>query len=139
MLSVFTALVAGCGGGGGGGGTPTPPPDTTPPTITNTNATNPADFQGGTVTISARVTDASGVASVIATVIKPDTTTAQVTMSGSTNYSGTFVAPVNNTNNNAVYRVIISATDNAGNSGSAPEIQFTVPAPETPPPPPPAP
>lgn len=91
------------------------------------------------MTISARVTDTSGVSSVTATVIRPDTTTAQVTMSGSTDYSGTFTAPVNNTTNNAVYRAIISATDTAGNSGSAPEIQFTVPALDAPPPPPPAP
>lgn len=139
LVSAFAVITTGCGGGGGGGGSQDPLPDTTPPSITNTNATSPLDFNGGTVTISARVTDAGGVAAVTALIIKPDTKTEVVQMTGSTNYTGTFNAPANLGSSAAVYRVIISATDNAGNSASAPEIQFTVPAPDEPPPPPPPP
>jgi hypothetical protein len=137
LASVVAAINVGCGGGGGGG--QNPPTDTTPPTITNTNVTSPLDFNGGTVTISARVTDAGGVAAVTALIIKPDTKTEVVQMIGSTNYAGTFNAPANLGSSAAVYRVIISATDTSGNSASAPEIQFTVSPPDVPPPPPPPP
>jgi hypothetical protein len=58
-------LIIGCGGGGGG--------DSTPPNVTNVQV-NPQrlSFQGGSVKISAVVSDASGIDRVWAVVQRPD-------------------------------------------------------------------
>jgi hypothetical protein len=93
---------------------------------------------GGDVQISAVVTDADGVASVTATVTKPDGTKVQVplTRQGNTNtFAGTYTAAGNPTFSLQTYHVSITAVDRTGNQAVSDCGDFTVAAaPDTTPP-----
>jgi len=113
-----------------------------PPTISNARLTLPPDFRftGGDVTISADVTDPSGVRWVKAIVGEPDGSKVEVTLSlpsGST-YQGLYNAPPNARNDGQAigpYTVHVRAEDNAGNPTPEPGVavgEFTVPAAEKP-------
>jgi len=124
----------GTGGGGGGNGGGVQPGDTQGPTIANAQATLPAGFRwtGGDVTVSADVTDPSGLKSVTATVMRQKTSAAsQVALAAGTGtaYAGTYAAAAN-VNNDGVaesYSVTVTATDNADNVSTA-TTAFQVPA-----------
>jgi len=130
------------GGGGTGGGGGGQPGDTQGPTIANAQATLPAGFRwtGGTVTLSADVTDASGVKSITATVTRQKTGAAsQVALAPgpAPAYTSTYAAAANLNNDGAAetYDVTLAATDNADNVSTA-TATFQVPAagaPQTPP------
>jgi len=87
--TMYTATISGIIDGSDPGN-PMPPfswtfttgvaPDTTPPTIANVAATPPTAPSGGTVEVSANVTDSDAVASVVVNVILPDATTVNQTM-----------------------------------------------------------
>lgn len=127
-------------------GCPPPPTDTIPPTITDVQV-NPTNlrFTGGEVTISAQVSDSSGVAEVWAEVQKPNQKPngemEKVTMSLTGNvYQGTIKAGANTRNDGQgeTYKVWVRAKDAKGNETPKPGeppggISFTVPAPVTPP------
>lgn len=132
ILSVgFTIGLWGCGGGGGA-------PDTNPPTIVNVQVepTKLTRFTGGEVTISAQVSDPSGVAIVWAEVQKPNGAMEKVTMSLTGNvYQGTIKAGANTRNDgqDETYKVWVRAKDAKGNETPEPGeppggISFTVPA-----------
>ncbi|MBI3948793.1 MAG: hypothetical protein HY321_22985 [Armatimonadetes bacterium] len=148
LLLGLALAAAGCGGGGGdsttpdGGGTG---PDTQAPALTGVAlSTASLDFRGGSVTVSANVTDASGVATVTATIAREGTTIGTVTLSpasGST-YSGTYSVPPNGSATGAAqtYTVVVRATDTKGNASaevSAGSVTVTAPDPgdQVPPPP----
>lgn len=129
--------IAGCGGGGAVTPSPGGPvgPDNQPPVLSNValSATT-LDFHGGSVTISANVTDASGVANVTATIAKGGVVIGTVALSsaGGTTYSGTFSLPANQNATAAsdVYTVTLRATDVNGNTSadvSAGSITVTAP------------
>lgn len=129
---MLAAAMTGCGGGG-------PAPDTNPPTISDVqvNPTQLPRFTGGEVTVSAQVTDSSGVAEVWAQVEKPDGTKERVTMNlaGSV-YQGTITVAANTRNDGQAqtYRVWVRARDGKGNETPEPGeptggVSFTVPAP----------
>lgn len=70
---------------------------------------------GGIFTITATVTDDTGVESVEATVTLPNMTTATVALARqgvTSTYTGTYNAPANSTGTDQVYHVDIQATDN---------------------------
>lgn len=134
MALALSVGLLGCGGGGGdssagggsssggtssGGSSSGGMVDTQAPTISNPRLSpTTLDFRGGVVTISAEVTDASGISSVIATVQGPGTTAEQVTLNltTGTTYAGTWLAPANSsTAASATYTVSVRATDTRGN------------------------
>ena len=131
-LTVCVIVVtAGCGGGGGG--------DTTPPTVSGvTTSPSTLDFVGGPVTITADVTDASGVGAVGASVVASSSgTTTPVSMSKTTGdtYSGQFAAPPNPIIDGIpeTYSVQVSASDTNGNAASSTATTFAVNPPDPPP------
>ena len=130
MFLVATVIsIAGCGGGGA--------PPNQPPTVT-TAAAVPTElsFIGGTVTITAEVTDDDTVATVSAQVAGPGgTETVALTLSGE-QYAGDYVADGNPGPNEYVYTVTVTATDNKDATSDPVSRGFTVAAPSTPPPPP---
>jgi hypothetical protein len=129
----------GVGGGGGGGGVPS---DTTPPSISDVQVT-PSQFRfaGGEATISAQVSDPSGVAEVWAEVQKPDGTRERVGMSSVGGvYQGRYQIGANTSTNGQpqVYRVWVRARDGRGNETPSPGmpssgVVVTVQAPMSPP------
>ena len=132
LLVISTALLTGCGGGGGTIPPVVPPTDTTGPTFVSCTAVY--SYLNSNAVITANVTDASGVAAVIAYVNGGNTGIDLLHTSGST-YSGTYPnVPDNLTDVNQVYNVIVYATDNKSNVSST-QTSFTVP-PLGPPPPP---
>jgi hypothetical protein len=140
-LGLLLMLLWGCGGGGVGGvgGVPS---DTTPPSISDVQVT-PSQFRfaGGEATISAQVSDPSGVAEVWAEVQKPDGTRERVGMSSVGGvYQGRYQIGANtNTNGRAqAYRVWVRARDGWGNETPSPGmpssgVVVTVQAPMSPP------
>jgi hypothetical protein len=111
--------------------------DLIPPFVTGAVVTPPTlPGAGGTVAISAIVADASGVDSVIATVLKPDGSKTTVTLNPGQNgtYSGTFVVPRNTTKAPQTYRVSLKATDIFGNNITASAGTITVALGDTKPP-----
>src|SRR5206468_1413456 len=113
--------------------------DFMPPTITacglSVSSLPPA---GGTVMITATVSDNVGVTDVTATVDKPDGTTAHVALAhgaGNT-WSGTFQAPANSTATAQTYQVSLRAGDASSNSADAScgEFRVTAAAPDLTPP-----
>ncbi len=137
VACAISAVAAGCGGGGGGG-TPAPPQgDTTGPTVTNVNAVD--TLTTGDVyarfNITSRVTDTSGVKSVKAVITKPDKTTVDVPMTGTTDFTGSWTVQ-RSTTATVVYPAKIVATDTLGNTTSSPTFNIEVESVEGPPPPP---
>jgi hypothetical protein len=140
-LGLLLVLLLGCGGGGGGGvgGVPS---DTTPPSISDVQVT-PSQFRfaGGEVTISAQVSDPSGIAEVWAEVQKPDGTRERVGMSSVGGvYQGRYQIGANASTNGQpqVYRVWVRARDGRGNETPSPGmpssgVVVTVQAPMSPP------
>jgi hypothetical protein len=140
-LGLLLVLLLGCGGGGGGGvgGVPS---DTTPPSISDVQVT-PSQFRfaGGEVTISAQVSDPSGIAEVWAEVQKPDGTRERVGMSSVGGvYQGRYQIGANTSTNGQpqVYRVWVRARDGRGNETPSPGVPssgvvVTVQAPMSPP------
>ncbi len=136
LLALIAVLAAvGCGGGGGGGGVSSSSggsssggsssggTDTVGPQVTGAAVSKASlDFLGGTVVISAVVTDTSGVQSVTATVKQGQSTVAQVPMSlrtgSAATYQGTFSAPYNGSESDVSYGVTVLATDTLGNPTS---------------------
>jgi hypothetical protein len=134
--------VVGCGGGGGGESPSTPPPpvDTTGPTISSYTWSFVDNFPGtGEVTVSADVTDASGISSAKVSITAPDGTLTILNLtlnSDSKKYTVIFGdVPANFGTTDMVYTVIVEATDSAGNKTSSPSFTFVVPTPMPPPPP----
>jgi hypothetical protein len=140
-LGLLLVLLLGCGGGGGGGvgGVPS---DTTPPSINDVQVT-PSQFRfaGGEATISAQVSDPSGVAEVWAEVQKPDGTRERVGMSSVGGvYQGRYQIGANTSNDGRAqaYRVWVRARDGRGNETPSPGVPssgvvVTVQAPMSPP------
>jgi hypothetical protein len=140
-LGLLLMLLLGCGGGGGGGvgGVPS---DTTPPSISDVQVT-PSQFRfaGGEVTISAQVSDPSGIAEVWAEVQKPDGTRERVGMSSVGGvYQGRYQIGANTSNDGRAqaYRVWVRARDGRGNETPPPGmpssgVVVTVQAPMSPP------
>ncbi len=146
-LGLLLVLLWGCGGGvvsesptdGEGGGAPL---DTTPPSISDVQvAPSQLRFAGGEVTISAQVSDPSGVAEVWAEVQKPNGTKEQVEMSSVGGvYQGRYQIGMNTSNDGReqAYRVWIRARDRQGNETPSPGVPstgvvVTVQAPMSPP------
>lgn len=137
MCSIFASLVlCGCGGGGGTP-PPAPQPDTAGPLIENASISVPPElrFTGGDITISAVVSDGSGVKSVQALIRRrSDGATWVVVMNvpfrGST-YSCVFSAPGNSSNDGTAmnYDVSIVARDQLDNLANMAIGSFAVPAP----------
>jgi len=136
---LLAALLSGCGGGGGipSGGAPS---DTTPPSLSDIQVT-PSQFRfvGGTMTISAKASDPSGIAEVWAEVLKPDGTKERVAMNlvGGV-YQGQYKVEANTSNDGRVYKVWVRARDGQGNETPLPGmpldgIVVTVQAPMSPP------
>jgi hypothetical protein len=125
-LGLLLVLLLGCGGGGGGGvgGVPS---DTTSPSIKDVQVT-PSQFRfaGGEVTISAQVSDPSGIAEVWAEVQKPDNTTMEVPLSlvGGDRYEGKFKVESNTRDDGQplTYRVWLRARDRNGNETPQPGV-----------------
>ena len=130
LLLGLTALIGGCGGGGG-------VPENQPPTVTTaTVAPTELSFIGGTVTITAEVTDDDAVATVSAQVAGAgDTDTVTLALNGE-QYTGDYVADGNPGPDQDTYTVTVSATDNKGATSDPVSADFTVAAPATPPGPP---
>jgi hypothetical protein len=98
--------------------------DTTPPAVTNVvPITNSYANVSTNLNINATITDAYGVASVLANITYPNTTVQQVVLSsvGGNNYNYGFTVP----NVIGVYTVRYIATDNAGNINSSVTTNFT--------------
>jgi len=112
-------LIIGCGGGGGG--------DSTPPNVTDVQV-NPQrlSFQGGSVKISAVVSDASGIDRVWAVVQRPDGWKKEVTLSssGDARYEGEFQVESNLRidGQSLVYHVWVRARDKKGNETPQPGV-----------------
>lgn len=134
-LALAGALLAGCGGGGGNSGSVA---DTTGPSITDAAASPSAvRFYGGAVTLSARVTDAGGVAAVWADITRAGAAPVKVTLSPATAplYQGTWTAPSNAGGSSAVvYTVRFGARDTANNTATSAPLTVTVEAADAPPP-----
>jgi hypothetical protein len=133
-LAVVLMLACGGGGGGGGGGGIT---DTTPPSIGSLAVSPSLLTVGIEAHISAEVSDAeSGVQAVIAVVIYPDNSQAPVALSPSgdgTTYTGTFTAQWTPSGSTGDARVVLQATDKAGNRASREQSVRTVGLPPSPP------
>jgi len=113
-------LIIGCGGGGDG--------DTTPPNVTNVQV-NPQmlSFQGGSVKISAVVSDPSGIDRVWAVVQRPDGWSKEVKLSlppGGDRYEGEFQVERNlrTDGQSLIYRVRLRARDGRGNETPQPGV-----------------
>ena len=132
LLIVAGASVIACGGGGGGGGNGTA--DTTPPVI-GSIAVSPSLLTVGVQgQIEAEVYDLqSGVQTVLAVVTYPDNTQEPVALQlAGARYRGAFTAEWT-LNSVSQARVVVQATDRAGNPASR---EQTVQAVAQPPPPP---
>ncbi len=134
LLVGLFGMVAGCGGGG--------PSDTTPPTISDVQVSpTQLRFTGGEVTVSAKVSDPSGVAEVWAEVQKPDGTKERVAMSLAGEVYRVAITVAANTRSDGqgqTYRVWVRGKDRRGNETPPPGeptggVAFTVPAPMKPP------
>jgi hypothetical protein len=118
-MAGLVLLIIGCGGGGGGGG------DNTPPNVTDVQV-NPTmlSFRGGSVKISAVVSDASGIDRVWAVVQRPDGWKREVTLSpaGNARYEGEFPVESNLSvdGQSVIYRVWVRARDMKGNETPEP-------------------
>jgi hypothetical protein len=140
-LGLLLMLLWGCGGGGGGG-VGEVPSDTTPPSINDVQVM-PSQFRfvGGEATISAQVSDPSGVAEVWAEVQKPDGTRERVGMSSVGGvYQGRYQIGANTSTDGRAqaYRVWVRARDGRGNETPSPGmpssgVVVTVQAPMSPP------
>ena len=133
LLIVAGASVIACGGGGGGGGG-NGTADTTPPVI-GSIAVSPSLLTVGTQAhIEAEVYDLqSGVQAVAAVVTYPDNTQVPVALQlAGARYRGAFTAKWT-LNSVSQARVVVQATDSAGNRASR---EQTVQAVAQPPPPP---
>jgi hypothetical protein len=95
--------------------------DETPPAISNA-VVSPSGlpFTGGTVTITATVTDDVGVAAVHADIYGPFVASVVLLPTGPSTYSGTYGVGANGTPEPVGYQVTISAFDTTGNSAEAP-------------------
>jgi hypothetical protein len=137
LLTVTVGLMLACGGGGGGGGGGGNLTDTTPPTIGSLAVSPSLLTVGIEAHISAEVSDAeSGVQAVIAVVIYPDNSQAPVVLSPSgdgTTYTGTFTAQWTPSGSTGEARVVLQATDKAGNRASREQSVRTVGLPPSPP------
>jgi len=106
------------------------PPDRTGPTFANCQLTpRSLPASGGSVLISADITDPSGVETATAFITFPDTSVAQVPLArqgNSDTFQGTFNAPQNSTANVQTYAVKIGATDTLRNGSSGDCGNFTV-------------
>jgi hypothetical protein len=123
------------------------PSDTTSPSIKDVQVT-PSQFRfaGGEVTISAQVSDPSGIAEVWAEVQKPDNMTMEVPLSlvSGDRYEGKFKVESNTRDDGQplTYRVWLRARDRNGNETPQPgvpteSLSVEVTAPLNPPPKPP--
>jgi hypothetical protein len=118
MVMAVMFVMNGCGGGGGA--------DRTAPEISNPQVSpTKLRFVGGEVTISAVVSDPSGVERVWAVVQKPDGTSMEVSLSpGGDSYRG-MVRVGSNTRDDGkslVYRVWLRARDRNGNETPQPGV-----------------
>lgn len=108
--------------------------DTNPPVITNCQVT-PTTLPpaGGTVTISADVTDDFGLRSVQGRVSRPDGTVAMVTLNPGANshFTGTFQAPANTGTSDQTYTVFVVAVDGGNNTSIVRCGTFVVQAADT--------
>ncbi len=136
LLSMGALLIA-CGGGGRA------PADLVPPTVSNVQVTpNRLPFTGGTVRVSATVTDPSGVSSVWVQVRGPDGSERSIalTNAGGSVYQGELTLGPATTpdGQDAEYRVWVLARDARGNTTarSGPGLAIIVTAPNNPPIPP---
>lgn len=136
IVSLAAILIAGCGGGGGGsaveGNT------SSGPIVTSFAATPTSlDFPGGTVTLSAHVSDFDGVDAVNATVYSSASqSNINVTMTNTSGdyYTGSFTSP-SNTNSYGIvvsYSVRLSARDMKGNSTITEPVLVEVVPPDPP-------
>lgn len=118
-MAGLVLLIIGCGGGGGG--------DNTPPNVTDVQV-NPTklSFRGGSVKISAVVSDASGIDRVWAVVQRPDNTTMEVPLSlvGGDRYEGKFKVESNTRDDGRplTYHVWLRARDRNGNETPQPGV-----------------
>ncbi|MBI3946796.1 MAG: hypothetical protein HY321_12810 [Armatimonadetes bacterium] len=130
-----TGLGGAPGGDGQGGGVSG---DREPPAISNV-AASPVSvrFTGGTVALSAEVTDAGGVAAVWADVTAPDGASTSQPMSPAFGaaYAGEWTAPPNTGESGAplTFTLLVRARDQAGNTSAAEAVTITVQAPGLPP------
>ncbi|MGQ9579360.1 MAG: hypothetical protein ACUVRS_08885 [Armatimonadota bacterium] len=131
LWCALAILACGCGGGGGGS------VDTTPPVISSPSV-QPTLLPpvGADVTIRATVTDNVGVASVTATITKPDNSKITLTMnlSGASTYTATWKPDVTNIEPGTSIKIVITAKDAAGNTANSPVFTFEEPPPPPPPP-----
>ena len=131
--ALLSLLLVGCGGRR----------DVTPPTISSRAVEVPGSFsfEGGPVVISAKVTDAGGIAQVSARITGPvgsgDPTTAAMTLTSGSTYSGEYTAPENLREDGQAetYSIVIVARDTSGNTAESQPVTFQVPAPDMPSPP----
>jgi len=136
LALMLALLVCGCGGGS----SPGPAADTTAPTISAASVAPalPTLLQpvGENVTIQATVNDDVGVASVTATVTKPDSSTETVTMThvGSA-YTGTWQTAGQAKAAGSSYTIVITAKDAANNTKTSSAMTVTVESPPGQPPP----
>lgn len=126
VTCMVLAIVAGCGGGGGTSG-----PDVSAPKIENAKAdTSALTFEGGSVILTADVTDDSSISSVIVAVSKDGTLikNGQQTMThvGGNTYRTTVTAPANTTSKPVACTVVVYASD-ASNNMSHIQYTFSVP------------
>jgi hypothetical protein len=134
LALMLIAYACGCGGGS----SPGPAADTTAPTISAASVT-PAlptllAAVGENVAIQATVTDDVGVTSVQATVTKPDSSTATVTMTASgNNYTGTWLTAGEAKGAGSSYTIVVTAKDAANNSRTSSAMTVTVEPPPNPP------
>jgi len=125
VIGLFCFLALGLGGACGGG------KDTAPPLISQARV-EPSllGFPGGEVSISAQVTDDSGVAAVWARVTRPDGTYTDIDLSNTTGsrYEGKFTAPANVRHDEQAeeYAVALFARDALGNETPEPGVSRLV-------------
>jgi hypothetical protein len=136
--ALLIMAAAGCGSGG----------DTSPPVISGaviTTSPNPLTYLGGTATVTANVTDSTGVnaATVKADVLDqnavsltggPQTMAPSLTVPGQYSYTVTLPNNLAGTTNK-VYTVSITAADTIGNATPAPFAAGTITVPFPPAPP----
>ncbi|MDH7570830.1 MAG: Ig-like domain-containing protein [Armatimonadota bacterium] len=125
------------GCGGGTATTPLPPADTQPPTFSAAEVSpSQIPFSGGTVTITARVADASGVSRVWAEVTMPGFlgTTLELASTEGGNWSAQWTVPPNrDPTAPATYTLVLRARDVHENVAVAESLSLQVLAAPAPP------
>lgn len=134
VIAAVAITLSGCGGGGGGGSIVDPPTDVTGPTFKSCTAVY--NYPTADATITASVTDASGVLSVRA-YVNGGGIGSDLLLTSANTYTGIHPnVPDNTGDTDITYTVIVFATDTKGNVTTS-QTTFVVPSSLLPPPPPP--